>query len=248
MLITKNLLKKITGLALVVPFVACTAVAAPDGGSPDAMAGEKQKGPEGAHRPVRPERMFMGGRDRMMQGGGPSAAAIFPAMLSRPEFLKEMGLPEDVAEKIMEALKKFSEQEQALFEERQKLMKEQTDAMAALMSDRTKDGEEVRKVAAELEAVQLKLFGLRVDRMLVIRDNLTDEQIKQASELVKKRFESRREEMMRRRGRGPEGEGPRGRGPRGGFGNNGAAVGEKDAPPPPPPQPKEGMPAQEATK
>ena len=127
-------------------------------------------------------------------------------------------------------------------------MKEQTDAMAALMSDRTKDGEEVRKVAAELEAVQLKLFGLRVDRMLVVRDNLTDEQIKQASELVKKRFESRREEMMRRRGRGPEGEGPRGRGPRGGFGNNGAAVGKKDAPPPPPPQPKEGMPAQEATK
>ena len=242
MLITNKLMKKITGLALVVPFFACTVVAAPEGGAPDAVTGATQKGPDGAHRPARPERMMMGGRDRMMQGGGPSPAAIFPRMLARPEFIKEMGLPEDVAVKIVEALKKFEEQERALFEERQKLMKAQTDAMAALMSDRTKDGEEVRKAAADLEALQLKIFGLNVDRMLVVRDNLTDEQIKQASELVKKRFESRREEMMRRRGRGPDGEGPRGRGPRGGAEGKGphspeggqAPAEGAGAPPPPP--------------
>ncbi len=122
-------------------------------------------------------------------------------------------------------------------------MKAQTDAMAILMSDRTKNGDEVRKASAELEALQAKLFGLNVDRMLLVRDNLTDEQIKQSSELVKKRFEARREEMMRRRGARLDGEGPRGRGP-GGFGNRGAAGGEKEAPPPPP---KEGV-AQEATK
>ena len=70
--------------------------------------------------------------------------------------------------------------------------------------------------------------------------HFTDEQIKQASGLVKKNFEARREEMMKRRG-GPDGQ--RWRGPRDG-GRRGPPNGPKDAPkdgpkdaPPPPPPP-----------
>jgi hypothetical protein len=109
------------------------------------------------------------------------------------------------------------------------------------MSDRTKTGDDSREAAAKIEELQGKLFGFGIDRMLLIRDNLTDEQIKQASELVKKNFESRREEMMKRRG-GPDGQ--RWRGPRDG-GRRGPAEGPKDgpkddgpkdAPPPPPPE------------
>ena len=118
--------------------------------------------------------------------------------------------------------------------------------MASLMSDRTKNGDDVRKSIAEIEALQGKLFAINIDRMLLVRDNLTDEQIKQASELVKKRFESRRDEMMKRRGgemggrreggrRGPEGKGPQ-PGPK--------AAPEAGNPPPPPPA--EAAPAQDA--
>ena len=251
MFTTKNLIKVAAGLALSVPFFVATAFAAePEAAGDNGAAPPPQApGPGVGQRPPRPERM---GGGRMMQPGmmpgQQNSGIIFARMLSRPEFVKEMGLPEEAVAKITEGLKKIEEQEKALFEERQGLMKAQTDAMAALMSDRTKNGDDVRKAYADLEALQTKLFCLNVDRMLLVRDNLTDEQIKQASELVKKRFEARREEMMRRRGGGrPEGEGPRGRGP-GGFGNRGPApAGEKEAPPPPPP-PKEGAAAPEATK
>ena len=102
------------------------------------------------------------------------------------------------------------------------------------------------KTAVLVERVlSLLREGGRIDRMLIVRDNLTDEQIKQASELVKKRFESRRDEMMKRRGgemgrreggrRGPEGKGPQ-PGPK--------AAPEAGNPPPPPPA--EAAPAQDA--
>ena len=147
---------------------------------------------------------------------------------------------------MTEGLKKLEEQEKALREERETLMKAQADLMASLMSDRTKNGDDVRKSIAEIEALQGKLFAINIDRMLLVRDNLTDEQIKQASELVKKRFESRRDEMMKRRGgemggrreggrRGPEGKGPQ-PGPK--------AAPEAGNPPPPPPA--EAAPAQDA--
>ena len=253
MLTTKNLIKAAAGLALAVPFFVATAFAAePEAPAADngAAPAPQAPGPGVGQRPPRPDRMMGGGRMMQpgMMPGQQNSGIIFARMLSRPEFVKDMGLPEEAVAKITEGLKKIEEQEKALFEERQKLMKAQTDAMAALMSDRTKNGDDVRKASADLEALQTKLFGLNVDRMLLVRDNLTDEQIKQASELVKKRFEARREEMMRRRGGGrPEGEGPRGRGP-GGFGNRGPAGpgGEKEAPPPPPP--KEGVAAPEAAK
>ena len=104
--------------------------------------------------------------------------------------MKELGLPEETVAKLTEGLKKLEEQEKALREERENLMKTQADLMASLMSDRTKNGDDVRKSIAEIEALQGKLFAINIDRMLLVRDNLTDEQIKQASELVKKRFES----------------------------------------------------------
>ena len=178
----------------------------------------------------------------MPGGGGPQASGlIFARMLSRPEFIQGLGLPEEVVKKLTEGLKAIDEQEQALREELNKLRGAQAEALATLMSDRTKTGDEIRQSAAKIDELQSKVFGLGIDRMLLIRDNLTDEQIKQASELVKKNFESRREEMMRRRG-GPDGQrmrGPNGgrRGPPEGGPKDAPKEGPKDAPPPPPPPP-----------
>ena len=185
-----------------------------------------------------------GGERRIMQGFGQPSGLIFARMLSNPEFIKGLGLPDETVAKLTEGLKKIEEQERALREEMDKLRKSQTELLAALMSDRTKTGEEVREISSKIDEIHGKIFNLGVDRMLLIRDNLTDEQIKQAGEQVKKNFDLRREEMMRRRG-GPDGQRPRGprdggrRGPppEGGPKDD-QKDGPKDTPPPPPPPPE----------
>ena len=206
-----------------------------------AMAQEAPKGDgpaEGAGVPGRLPRGMFGERRIMQGGGGPQASGlIFARMLSRPEFINGLGLPAEVVTKLTEGLKKIDDEEKALRDELNKLRGAQAEALASLMSDRTKTGDEIRESSKKIDELQSKLFGLGIDRMLLVRDNLTDEQIKQASEQVKKTFESRREEMMRRRG-GPDGQrrGPRGDGERRGPPPREGAPkdGPKDAPPPPP--------------
>ncbi len=223
MFISKKLAMVLSAAAL--PVLVATAQEAPKGDGPAEGAG----GPPG-----RPPRGMFGERRIMPGGGGPQASGlIFARMLSRPEFINGLGLPAEVVTKLTEGLKKIEDDEKALRDELNKLRGTQAEALAALMSDRTKTGDEIRESAKKIDELQSKLFGLGIDRMLLVRDNLTDEQIKQASELVKKNFESRRNEMMRRRG-GPDGQ--RMRGPREG-GHRGPPEGApkdgpKDAPPP----------------
>lgn len=229
MFISKKLAMFIGAAAL--PVLVATAQEAPKGDGGPA---------EGAEAPGRPQRGMFGGERRIMPGGGAPQASglIFARMLSRPEFINGLGLPEEVVKKLTEGLKAIDDQEKALRDELNKLRGAQAEALAALMSDRSKNGDEIRESATKIDELQSKLFGLGIDRMLLVRDNLTDEQIKQASEQVKKNFEARREEMMRRRG-GPDGQrrGPRGDGerrgpppPREGLPKDGP----KGAPPPPP--------------
>ncbi len=223
MFISKKLAIILSAAAL--PVLVAMAQEAPKGDGPAEGAG----GPPG-----RPPRGMFGERRIMPGGGGPQASGlIFARMLSRPEFINGLGLPAEVVAKLTEGLKKIEDDEKALRDELNKLRGAQAEALAALMSDRTKTGDEIRESAKKIDELQNKLFGLGIDRMLLVRDNLTDEQIKQASELVKKNFESRRNEMMRRRG-GPDGQ--RMRGPRDG-GHRGPPEGvpkdgPKDAPPP----------------
>ncbi len=236
MFISKNLVKAVMGISLALPLVATSAYGdtAPAGApTPPPAPAAKPDAP--AFQPGGRPGRFMGGpggMQRQMPGAFQNNGLIFARMLGNPEFVKELGLPEEAVAKVTEGLKALDDQEKALQEERQKLMKVQADMMAELMSDRTKNGDEVRKAAADVEAVMQKLFGLNIDRMLLVRDNFTDDQIKQASELVKKRFEARREEMMRRRGQreGGEGRGPGREGRRGPGGDK--------APPAPPAAPE----------
>ena len=219
-------------LGAVLPVLAVTAQDAPKG------EGRPAEGVDGVPPPAREMR---GGERRIMHGGMKPSGLIFARMLSRPEFIKGLGLPDDVADKLVAGLKKIEDQEKGIRDELDALRDSQAEALATLVSDRSKTGDEIRAASGKIEELQGKLFGLGVDRILLIRDNLTDEQIKQASELVK---ESHRDEIMKRRGRGgPDGQ-QRWRGPRDGGrrGNpnvepkdgDGPKDGPKDAPPPPP--------------
>lgn len=159
-------------------------------------------------------------------------------MLSRPEFIAGLGLPEETVAKLTEGMKKIDEEERILRDEVEKLRKSQMEKLAALMSDRTKTGDDVRAASAKFEELQGKIFGLGIDRMLLIRDNLTDEQITKAREQVKKNFDLRREEMMKRRGQGGPDVGRR-HPPRGDW-DKGPKPEEKTTEPPPPPPAPEG--------
>ena len=228
MFICKRLLTFISAAAL--PVLVATAQEAPKEGDGGPAEGARAFPPRGMRD--------RGGR--IMPGAPQASGLIFARMLSRPEFISSLGLPEETVKKLTEGLKTIDDQEQALREELNKLRGSQAEALAALMSDRTKTGDEIRQAATKIDELQGKIFGLGIDRMLLIRDNLTDEQIKQAGDLVKKNFESRREEMMKRRG-GPDGQrwrGPRDGGRRGPPEGGAPKDGPKEAPPPPPPAPE----------
>ena len=131
MFISKKLAIIMSAAAL--PVLVATAQEAPKG----------EGGPaEGAGAPPSPRGMREGGR-RIMHGGGLQASGlIFARMLSRPEFIQSLGLPEETVTKLTEGLKKIDEEEHALRDELEKLRRAQAEAMATLMSDRTKTGGE----------------------------------------------------------------------------------------------------------
>ncbi len=182
---------------------------------------------------------------RMMPYPMDARGPLFAKMLSDADFLKELNLPEEVAKNLTEGLAKLTEKEGNLQGKRRETMRAQAELLAGLLSDRGKSAEEAKKVLEEQEKVQKELNELMIDRLILIRDSLTDEQIKQASELVKEQFEKRRREFMTRRGINGEGpqRGPEGRRmppPRRGWeGRNGKEPGtaeEKEQKAPPPPQ------------
>ena len=149
MFISKKLAMFVSAAAL--PVMLATAQEAPKGDGPA----------EGAGFPGRPQRGMFGGERRIMPGaGGPQASGlIFARMLARPEFINGLGLPQETVTKITEGLKKIDDEEKALRDELNKLRSSQAEALATLMSDRTKTGEEIREVAKKVEELQSKLFG-----------------------------------------------------------------------------------------
>lgn len=158
-----------------------------------------QDAPQPETRPIPPGGRFV----EVRRPGGMSeqgiGSPIFVRMLSKPEFLKELGIPEETAKKIIDSLGEIDERSKELLKEREEKMKKRTELVAGLMSDRAKTPEEARKAVADYSEVMTKLGELHIERMLVIRDNLTDEQINKASELVKANARKYREEMIRRR-------------------------------------------------
>lgn len=133
-----------------------------------------------------------------MQAPGMQNGIIFYRMLERPEFISKLGLPEEKVKALQEGFKKVADEEAELMKQRSELLKKNSELIAEFMSDRTKTAEVLETSFAELEAIQVKMSKLTVQRMIIIRDNLDEEQIKQARESVKTQFEERRKERMQR--------------------------------------------------
>lgn len=152
----------------------------------------------------RPERM--GGS--FMQRPGMQSETLFYRMLERPEFISKLGLPEEKVKILQEGFEKISAEENELFKQRTELLKNNSKLLTEFMADRTKTADVLEQSFVDIEALQTKISKLTLARMILIRDNLDEEQIKNASETVKKHFEERRKERMQRFGE-QGGNGPR---------------------------------------
>lgn len=119
---------------------------------------------------------------------------FFSRLLTDAEFIKEIGLSDEKAAAIKKGIADFDAKEAELHKSRFELIKKQTEKFAALMSDRSLDGTAVKDSFKEIEALQLKIDELIVDRMVFIRDNLDESQVKKAVETIK----ARREKMQER--------------------------------------------------
>lgn len=155
-----------------------------------------------------PPTMPSRGARPFMQGPGMQNTPLFYRMLERPEFISKLGLPEEKVKILQEGFKKIADEESELIKHRSELLKKNSELITEFMADRTKTPEVLEQSFAEIEALQVKMSKLSVDRMVIIRDNLDEEQIKNARESVKTQFEERRKERMQRFGE-QNGNGPR---------------------------------------
>ena len=171
-------------------------------------------GPRAERRPeMRPRGGDRPGFNRM--GMGSNEEMLF-RLVRDPEVAKEIELAPEKAEAMKRVFEKVQQRQIDLQAELAKLHLRQTGEVAGLLSDRAKTADEAMKLLEEIGRTNLELSKLMVERILVVRENLTDAQIAKAREIAKKRMEKVREAMQNREGgrRNREGGENRPEGPR----------------------------------
>ena len=129
-------------------------------------------------------------------------------LLMDAEVLGDLGLEDEKAEAMREAMLKVQERQEELQAEMEVLNLRQADVMAGLMADRDNGGEEALEIVEQIGAQRTEIAKLTIARILILREHMTDEQIARARAMIQERVERFAE---RRRGQAPrEGAGARG--------------------------------------
>jgi hypothetical protein len=150
--------------------------------------------------------MFRGG------GDGLERETMLCRMIAEPRVMEELGMAPEKAESLRSELNKLQERQIDLQAELQKLMLRQTDMVAGLLADRAKTPDETMKLVEEIGKVRTEIAKLTIERVLALRNHLTDEQIAKARAMMSTRLERLRgggEGAMRPEGRRREGDAPR---------------------------------------
>ena len=158
-------------------------------------------------------------------GGGPHPAMMagmwVPRMLSNKENLEKIGVTDEAkCAKIVESLTSLKEEGEKLEQKIRDISREQAQLMRGLLKDKAADPQAVMEKIDEVAKLRAEQGRLSVKSILVLRDNLTPEQLEKASALIHER--GRERGAMRRGGRdgesperGARGDRPRGDRPRG---------------------------------
>jgi hypothetical protein len=154
-------------------------------------------------------------------GANPQNEMLF-RLIQDPQMAREIGLSDEKATALKDAFRKVREKQIDLQAELDKLNLRQTGEIAGLLADRAKKANEAIELVEEMGRVNTELSKLTVERILAIRENLTDDQIKKAHEKANEVAEARRtriREAVRNRAREDDGAArPEGRRPREGRG------------------------------
>ena len=178
---------------LVMAVVAALAVAC-------AMADEPQRGPRRHHEERNGERRANFDRPMpppmMMHGSG----AMMLRMLSSKQALERIGVTDETqSKKISDAMKPLMEESGKLEVQIRELTRAQSQALGALLKDKASDPNVAMDKVGELEKLRAEQGRLAVKAVLVLRENLTPEQLEKAGAMFSGRG-------MRRPGMGLGGE------------------------------------------
>ena len=153
----------------------------------------------------RGERAAMG--ERPMHGPGPMMqGAWVPRMLSNKASLEKIGVT-DVAlcTKLLAELKPLKEQGEMLEKKLHEVSREQFRMMQGLLRDKGADSKAVMEKIDEVAKLRAEQGRLSVRALVVLRDNLSPEQLEKARAFI---MERGRERGRMRHGMGPGGERP----------------------------------------
>ena len=150
-------------------------------------------------------------RGSFARGGADRQNEMLFRMLQDPQVVREIGLSDEKSAALKNAFRKVQEKQIDLQAELDKLNLQQTGQIAGLLSDRGKKADEAVKLVEEMGRISTELSKLAIERILAVREHLTDDQIKKAREVGEARM-ARWREGMREGGEGRrmrEGEGER---------------------------------------
>ena len=159
----------------------------PFGGGPGVAQRERRGMPPGQR----------GGPGR---GGAGMQNEMLFRMLQDPQVVKEIGLSDDKATALKEGFRKVQERQIDLQAELDKLNLQQTSQIAGLLGNRDSKADEALKTVEEMGRINTELSKLAVERILIVRENLDDAQIRKAREIGEERMKRMRENFRNRQG------------------------------------------------
>ena len=161
--------------------------------------------------------------ERPHPGMGPNAGMWVPKMFSSKAALERIGVTDEAQRtKIQEGLRQQMEQGDEIEQQIREISRQQAEAMQALLKDKEADPKSVMEKIGEVAKLRAKQARLSVKAILVLRDNLTPEQLEKVGSMLHERGRARG--AFRRGGddhggerpeRGARGDRPRGDRPRG---------------------------------
>ena len=169
------------------------------------LAQEKPRRGRGGGHP-RGERPAMG--ERPMPGPMMHAAGAWvPRMLASKASLEKIGVTDEALRtKLLAEFKPLKEQGDVLEQRIRDISREQAHLMRGLLQDKGSDPKAVVEKIDEVAKLRAEQGRLSVRALLLLRDNLSPEQLVKAREFILER--GRERGRMRRGGMGPGGERP----------------------------------------
>ena len=139
-----------------------------------------------------------GDRVGFFRGGSGTGNEMLFRVIQDPQMAKEIGLADENAQALKDAFLKIQEKQIDLQAELAKLNLQQTGQVASLLAERGKNPDEALDLLEEIGKINVKISKLAVQRILAIRENMTDEQIAKAREGATKRMEQMRTAVRNR--------------------------------------------------